>query len=244
MSSKNRPGKDAGDDGQPATLMIAARSELLGAGLLSLLPQVPQVVHIASANDGPGVVKALVHHQPDVLLLDHELVTDVHGYAGAKGIDLMDGGPRVLLLSARHHIGTESACGERRACGFVREQSPLWHIRSALHMIGACGASRLGQGYCGSCPLRNSVKLPMLGLSDREYQIFQRIGHGRGTQQIARELGVSVKTIETHRESIKRKLDLDSAAALAEAAVGWRRGDYVQKAAPLARESAARRQVP
>jgi len=205
-----------------------------------LLPQVPQVVHIASANDGPGIVKSLVHHQPDVLLLDHELAADVHDYANAKGIDFTDDGPRVLLMSARHHLGTDSACGERRACGFVREQSPLRHIRSALNMIGACGASRLRQGYCGTCPLRNSMKLPVLGLSDREYQIFQGIGHG---QQIARELGVSVKTFETHRESIKRKLGLGSASALAEAAAGWRRGDYVQKAATRARETTARREI-
>ena len=59
------------------------------------------------------------------------------------------------------------------------------------------------------------MKLPVLGLSDREYQTFQGIGHGQGTQQIARELGVSVKTVETHRESIKRKLGLGSASAVA-----------------------------
>lgn len=244
MTSKNRhlPGgfgllaQDVGGDGRSATLLIAARSGLLEAGLLSLLPQVPQVVHIASANDGPGIVESLVHHQPDVLLLDHELVADVHDYANAKGVDFTDDGPRVLLLSARRHIGTDSACGERRACGFVREESPLRQIRSALRVIGACGASRLGQGYCGDCPLRDSLKLPVLGLSDREYEIFHRIGRGQGTQQIARELGVSVKTVETHRESIKRKLGLDSASALAEAATGWRRGDYVQTAAPIARQ--------
>jgi len=88
------------------------------------------------------------------------------------------------------------------------------------------------------------MKLPVLGPSDREYQIFPGIGHGQGTQQIARELGVSVKTVETHRESIKRKLGLGSASALAEAAAGWRRGDYVQKVAPRARETTARRQTP
>jgi len=84
------------------------------------------------------------------------------------------------------------------------------------------------------------MKLPVLGLSDREYEIFQGIGHG---QQIARELGVSVKTVETHCESIKRKLGLGSASALAEAAAGWRRGDYVQKAATRARETTARREI-
>jgi len=210
-----------------ATLMIGARSRLLEAGVLSLLSELPQLVHAASAHDPGGVLDAVLRHKPDVLLLDHEMTSDVHALAKSKGIDLTESGPRVLLISARQHPGTSSTCADDRVCGFVREQSPLPQIRSALRMIGACPAARLWQGPCGNCPLRESIVLPRLGLSDREYQVFERIGRGHGTQQIALELGVSVKTVETHREGIKNKLRLESASALAESAGGWRRGDYV-----------------
>lgn len=236
QSSSGATEKDAGT-WQAATMIIATRSRLLEAGLVTLLPEVPQLKHIASASDGPGTIDLLLRHRPDVLLMDHELASDVHDHAEANGVDFTDYSPRVLLLSSRQHVGTQAACGEHCACGFVREQSPLRHIRSAMRIIGACGASRLGQGYCSSCPLRQSVRLPKLPLSDREYQIFDRIGRGHGSQQIARELKLSVKTIETHRESIKRKLGLGSASVLLETAVAWRRGDYVQTPAPAVRSA-------
>jgi DNA-binding NarL/FixJ family response regulator len=58
-------------------------------------------------------------------------------------------------------------------------------------------------------------------LSDREMHIFQLIGSGLGTKKIAHELNLSVKTIETHRENIKRKLGLISGRQLVERATAW-----------------------
>lgn len=221
----------------PATMVISSRSSLLEAGLLTLLPEVPQLRHIASTNDAPGTVHLLLQHKPDVLLLDHDLAADVHGHAVVKGADFSGHSPRVLLLSTRHHVGMQSGCGERCACGFVRDRSPLRHIRSAMRIIGGCGASRLGDGYCSSCPLRQSVRLPKLPLSEREYQVFDHIGREHGNLQMSRELGLSVKTIESHRESIKQKLGLGSAGALREAAMAWHRGDYVLKPDSITRSA-------
>ena len=62
---------------------------------------------------------------------------------------------------------------------------------------------------------------PIDRLSNRELEIFQLIGQGRGTRQIADELHVSVKTVETHRQHIKRKLGLVSASELVRHAVRW-----------------------
>ncbi|UHQ19376.1 LuxR C-terminal-related transcriptional regulator [Lysobacter sp. KIS68-7] len=184
--------------------------------MLSLLAEVPQLVLVAGAHDPAGVIDSVMRYKPDVLLLDHEMTSDVHALARRNEIDFSASGPRVLLISARHHPATESSCADDRVCGFVREQSPLAQIHSALRMVGACSAPRLWQGPCGSFPLIDSIALSRLGLSDREYHVFDRIGRGQGTQHIAIELGLSVKTVETHRESIKHKLRLESASALAD----------------------------
>ena len=77
--------------------------------------------------------------------------------------------------------------------------------------------------------MRRSLQIPPLGLSSREYQIFTGIGRGFGSSELAAELGVSVKTVETHRESIKRKLGLDSARNLNNAAAGWCRGEVLDE---------------
>jgi len=69
---------------------------------------------------------------------------------------------------------------------------------------------------------RAPANLPTIGsLSDREMHIFQLIGSGLGTKKIAYALNLSVKTIETHRENIKRKLRLRSGAELTERATAW-----------------------
>jgi DNA-binding CsgD family transcriptional regulator len=85
-----------------------------------------------------------------------------------------------------------------------------------------------------------SLDPPALPLTERENEIFVRIGWGLGPSEIAEELGIHVKTIETHRESVKRKLGLDSAAALRDAAFAWREGDPLptRHARPMEEDSA------
>jgi len=59
-------------------------------------------------------------------------------------------------------------------------------------------------------------------LSDRELEVFNLIGQGHGTRQIAEELHLSIKTIESHRAHIKEKLNLKSGTELVQQAIQWR----------------------
>lgn len=210
------------------TVLLASRRGIVQAGISSLLKQLPQYHHVGTASDADGLVHALGQHQPDVLVLDQDLANAVAGRSRVLHH------PRVLLLSNRQHVGTEPACGSDCACGLVPDSAPLRHIRAALKIIGSCGSAKLGDGYCTSCPLRGSLRPPPLPLSSREREVFLRIGLGESNQQIAAFFGRSVKTIETHRENIKRKLGLENGAALVEAAMAWRRGDPITRPAPRA----------
>ena len=58
-------------------------------------------------------------------------------------------------------------------------------------------------------------------LTDRELEVFELIGQGRGTREIAEQLRLSVSTVETHRAHLKEKLELDSATELVRRAVEW-----------------------
>jgi DNA-binding NarL/FixJ family response regulator len=64
---------------------------------------------------------------------------------------------------------------------------------------------------------------PMDVLTDREVEVLALIGKGHGSQQIARELHISVKTVEAHRANIKSKLNLKSSSDLLQRAIGWAR---------------------
>lgn len=204
---------------KPATtVIVASRRGLVQAGMASLIRQLPQFRHMETASDGNTVARAIHSHRPDVMVLDQELAGDVREACR----DLPK--PRVLLLSNQDHVGIDPPCGPDCACGLVPDRAPTRHIRAALKIIGGCNSARLGDGYCNSCPLRSSLRLPHLPLSAREYAVFERISLGETNQQIARHFGRSVKTIETHRENIKRKLGLASGSELVEAAIAWRSG--------------------
>lgn len=67
----------------------------------------------------------------------------------------------------------------------------------------------------------DGIKSAVENLSDREFEVFQLIGQGQGTRQIAQRLHLSIKTVEVHRANIKRKLELSSATDLVRYAVRW-----------------------
>ena len=204
MQAKDTTGS-AGVKGQRApkasvpgqtTVIVASRRGLVQAGMASLIHQIPELRFLDTAVDVPAVARALDILRPDVMVLDQELAAAVR--ETCQGLPK----PRVLLVSSQDHVGIDPPCGADCACGLVPDRAPTRQIRSALRIIGGCSSSRLGDGYCNSCPLRGSLRLPDLPLSKREYAVFERIAQGETNQQIAAHFGRSVKTIETHRENI------------------------------------------
>jgi len=109
--------------------------------------------------------------------------------------------------------------------GYVNKQEPTANVVEAIrHVLGGEVylspklAKYLVHRVGGAQSLEED---PVRGLSNREMEVFQMIGHGMTTQEIARRLGLSGKTIETHRERIKVKLKIRNAAELSRKAVVW-----------------------
>ncbi len=180
---------------------------------------------VGSARDPQGALQLVRAMRPQVLVLCHALAPPLKSMMRKH-----EHRPRLLLVSARQHLGVQPACGPQCACGFVRHEDQAEHVLTMLRILASCGSPRAGHAVCVRCPAQSSLQLPSLPLTAREYQVFLRIGEGEGSSSIASALGVSVKTIETHRENIKRKLGLDSAHALLTAAIRWRDGDFVPQA--------------
>lgn len=212
------------------TLVNAVASPLLQNALANLVKDIPDLRLVGSARDALESFTLVQNLRPDLIVLDHTLAPPLK--------DLMRRAthqPRVLLLSSRQHPGTNPACGSGCACGFVRDRAATAHIRAILRLVAKCEVPSPNRGHasCKECPVTSTLALPRLPISEREYEVFVRIGHGEGNSAIATALGVSVKTIETHRESIKRKLGLDSAHALLNAAICWRDGEFTADDVPM-----------
>ncbi|TDR44004.1 DNA-binding NarL/FixJ family response regulator [Tahibacter aquaticus] len=206
-----------------AVIVIVVDSELVAVGLTMAMSSRPDVHIAAVAHNAEAGWKAIERHKPDLVLIAPEL---------ARAVQLLSGGhwrTRTILLGRNPHVGVEPACGTEQVCGFVSYSARRQRFLPLIDTVAQCPLVQAAAGgaRCGDCPARLSLALPALGLSGREYQVFVFIGRGFGSSDIASELGVSIKTVETHRESIKHKLGLGSARALNAAAAGWCRGEVI-----------------
>lgn len=162
---------------------------------------------------------------PDLSIIDISL-PDNSGIDLIKRVHSNDPDARILVAS----MHDESLFAERAlragAMGYINKQEAAGKVIDAIRQI------LRGKIYLSPTMterfLRNmshkrqeSPESPIASLSDRELQIFELIGRGLKTGHIAEQLHLSVKTIETHRANIKKKLNLDSGNELVMCAMQW-----------------------
>jgi DNA-binding NarL/FixJ family response regulator len=168
---------------------------------------------------------AIVSTRPDVALVDLVL-NGMHGLEFVKALKRELPALPILVLS----MHDESVYAERAlragANGYVMKQEASEKVIVALRHVMAgkihtsdAVAERLMGHFVASGTARE--KLEFDRLSDREVEVFHLIGHGRKTTEIADDLNLSPKTVETHRAHIKQKLRLASMTELIHRAVAW-----------------------
>jgi DNA-binding NarL/FixJ family response regulator len=199
---------------------------IIRQGLTMLINSEPDLVVSGQAEEAGTALKAIAADPPDVLVLDISL-------PGADGLEVLrairsTGASLPILVLSMHD---ESVYAERAlragANGYIMKQEATDRVLVALRRILAgdvyvsdrFAARLLGQMVARP---RQPRQPPVASLSDRELEVFQLIGEGHGTRQIAEELHISVKTVESYQAHIKEKLALPSARALMQRAIEWR----------------------
>lgn len=206
---------------RPTTLIIAASTPLLLRGLADLTKGVPGLRVDATAQDPATAVALVQDFRPEILIADTELAVSLRDLMASNTHQ-----PRVILIGSTQHLGDGSTGCQEWTCGFTRHQISSGELLAMLQVVARCDIPNASPTRCRGCLVRNTLMLPQLPLSPREYDVFLRIGLVQRPSEIAAHLDISVKTVETYRENIKRKLDLDSAHELLMAALDWRVGNY------------------
>ncbi len=149
-------------------------------------------------------VHALMPKLPVLVLSMHDemLFAERALRAGARGYLMKDAGAAKLLEAIRHVLGGQS---------YVSPQM----------------SARLIEAVTGRRPRGSSS--PIEKLSDREFEVFQLLGRGKSTKDIAQTLNLSPKTVDVHRGRIKAKLQLKDAAGLLHHAVRWVESEAAQR---------------
>lgn len=206
-------------------IFIVDDHALVRHGLRELLSQEPDMEVCGDAEDGPSALRGIAERSPDLVVIDISLKC-------GNGIDLIKRlkvkQPRLKMLVSSMH--DESLYAERvlhaGAKGYINKHEATETVIEAIRRVLDGGVylspqmtAQLLNRVCAGEDLTQGEAVQRL--SDRELQVFEEIGRGRSTREIATKLHLSVKTIETYREHIKTKLELKSAAELSRAAVQW-----------------------
>jgi len=206
-----------------ARILIVDDHPLVRAGLAQLISDCPDLEVCAEAADMADALKQIDACNPDLAIIDLSL-------AGGSGLDLIEHiksrGRDILMLVASMH--DETLYAERvlaaGARGYINKQEAQESIIRAIRQVlnGKVYLSqhmtdRLLSGMVDASGDKRDID----SLSNRELQVFELIGQGVTTSQMANQLNLSVKTIETHQAHIKKKLGLGSAHELNQRAIRW-----------------------
>jgi len=210
---------------RPRTVFIIDDHPIVRKGLAQLLDEEPDLVVCGEAADVREARIGLERTRPDVVILDLSL-RDSDGLELIKEIRAKYGQLPVLVLSMHDETIYAERLLSAGANGYIMKQAASDQLVVALRRVLAGGvyvSDRIGASMIERFAVarRKHAIDPIERLSNREVQVLNLIGRGKSTREIAKDLCLSIKTIESHRQRIKKKLSLDSSPRLVQFAVNW-----------------------
>ncbi len=216
---KDKPAK------RRARILLVDDHPLVRERLAEIISREPDLALCGEAEDRASALSAMEAALPDLAIID---ITLKHSDGLELIKDIRARWPRMLMLVVSMH--DEALYAERAlragARGYITKQEATRNILLAIRRVlggsiylNEASSSRLltrltaGAGTAGASPTEM--------LADRELQVFELTGRGLNTRQIAAQLHLGVKTVETYRQRIRQKLQLDHPQELLQSAIAW-----------------------
>ena len=199
---------------ESTSVLVADDQVLVRAGIEALLATLPGFHCVGSVGDGPACLRICLDQLPDVLLLDLSMPGS-DGLEVARELRRRHPALRIVILTARTDASLVRQALELGVMGYVSKDFVLEELSLALR------SSLAGKPYVSPdlaiAGLRTAAPGP--SLSPRQREVLRGISRGRSNKELARELGLSVKTVEYHRAELIQRLDLHDVASLTRYAV-------------------------
>jgi DNA-binding NarL/FixJ family response regulator len=195
-------------------LVLVDDHALVREGLKAMLMAAPQIEVVGEAGHASEALVVVANTQPHLVMLDVGM-RDVNGIELAGQLLARHPKLLILMLSMYDNPATVNRAMQAGARGYVLKDAPSSDILQAIDTLVA-GGTFLSQDISGRL-LRSQTPRPLL--SARESAILIHLSKGHSSKQMAMELGVSARTVETHRQNIRRKLNLEGQAELIKYAV-------------------------
>ncbi|MBV8215649.1 MAG: response regulator transcription factor [Verrucomicrobia bacterium] len=213
----------SGEQENRKRVLIVDDHPITRAGLAQLINHQPDLEVCAEADTASNALAALNGYKPDLVVVDITL-PDKSGLELIKDITALRPGLPILVIS----MHDESLYAERAlragARGYITKREGGRKLTQAIRTV-AGGKIYLSEGMAGQILEVFSggyrARSPIQRLSDREFEVFELIGEGLPTNEIATKLHLSAKTVKAHRANIKRKLNLKTITELISFAARW-----------------------
>jgi two-component system response regulator NreC len=199
-------------------VLLADDHPLVRAGVRRVLETDPSLEIVGEAGDGAAALEAVERLTPDILVLDLGMPR-LHGLEVLREAKLARPSLKLIVLTV--HSGHEYVMQalQAGADSYLLKEAAAHELLSAIHAVRSGGVyhspaiqsqltSRIRQGSRGADRL-----------TEREREVLREIAAGRSTREIAERLGIGARTVESHRASLMRKLELHSVALLTQFAI-------------------------
>lgn len=194
----------------PIKTLIVDDHPMVAEGIQSILESYDDIDVVGTCNTARDAIEQLPHLDPDVILMDLNM-PDMGGLTATEIILEKRPGTRILVLSMHDSPEYISSALSHGAMGYVLKDVPTDEIKQAIDVVMS-GERYLCTGARGSLePKGGNAREALTG---REQTILLQLAQGRSNKEVALTLDISVRTVETHRKNIKRKLGISSTAGL------------------------------
>lgn len=195
----------------PVRVLIVDDHPMVAEGIKSILETWDDIEIAGMLNNGQDAIDQIETLAPDVLLLDLNM-PGVSGFSATEIILERSPDMRIIILSMHDSAEYITTALDHGARGYLLKDVPTDEIKTAIDRV------MLGETYL--CAGASAVLTPTdtldgrQPLTSREQTILLELARGQSNKEVALVLGISVRTVETHRKNIKRKLGISSTAGL------------------------------
>jgi DNA-binding NarL/FixJ family response regulator len=203
------------------TVALIDDHQLFLDGLRAVLATQPDLRVVAATSQPRTAARLVEDAQPDVVVLDM-MMPGLSGVSVARELLRADPGRHVLALSMVADHSSVADALDAGVRGYACKSQPAADVVAAIREVARGNSYLAPQLSELAVPLRGArAPRPLDKLTVREREVFELTVSGRSTRDVAAELGISPRTVETHRARILRKLDAHSALDLVRLAASW-----------------------
>jgi len=211
---------------QPFRVLVVDDHPLVRHGLREMLAHQPKLLLCGETDSAAEALELCRVHAPELVIVDISL-KDTNGIELIKRLRKQSPRLKALVLSMHDEAFYAERALRAGARGYVSKQEAPERVLEAIWVVmngGTYLSPEMTSRVLQIVPMSDGG-VPRAGvarLTDRELEVFDAIGRGVSTREIAEILSLSVKTVESHRENIKRKLAIKTGGGLSREAYEWR----------------------